>query len=139
LGSNEVLSRIAPEAAAAMRSAVIGRAAEQTRPRQMAGPVSPEILARYAGRYRIADRLEMAIEVQEGRIFAQILGPVGKPPRHEIYAESDTKFFWTTMAAQVDFFVDAEGKVSHGVWHQGGQLLAMSRVEEVPTEAAPVA
>ena len=139
LGTDNVLSRISPEAAANLRSAVIRRAAEQAQPRQLAAPVPHEILARYAGRYRILNRLEMAIEVQEGRIFAQIFGPGGKQSRLEIFPESDTKFFWTAMAAQVSFFVDTEGKVSHGVWHQGGHLLPLSHIEETPPQVVPAA
>jgi hypothetical protein len=81
----------------------------------------------------------MAVEVQEGRIFAQIFGPGGTKSRLEIFPESDTKFFWTAMAAQVSFFVDTEGKVSHGVWHQGGHLLPLSRIEETPPQVAPAA
>jgi hypothetical protein len=139
MGTDTVLSRISPEAAANLHSAVVQRAAEQAQPRQLAAPVPHEILARYAGRYRIVRGLEMVFEVQEGRIFAQIFRVVGKSPRLEIFPESETKFFWTAMAAQASFFLDAEGKVSHGVWHQGGHLLPLIRLAEPPAEAVSAA
>ena len=139
LGTEAVLSRISPEAGANLRSAVNRRAAEQAQPRQLAASVPHEILARYAGRYRIENGLEMIIEANEGRIFAQLVVPVGRPPRNEIFPESETKFFWTTMAAQVSFFADGEGKISYGVWHKGGHLLPMGRIGEAPTQAAPAA
>jgi len=139
LGTEAVLSRISPDEAAKLRSAVTQRAAEQAQPRQLAASVPHEILARYAGRYRIENGLEMIIEANEGRLFAQLVVPVGKPPRHEIFPESDTKFFWTAMAAQVSFFADTDGKISYGVWHRGGHLVPMGRMEQTPDEAAPAA
>lgn len=139
LGTETVLSRIAPEAAARLNSSVLQRAAEQARPRQVAAPVPPDILARYAGRYRVANRLEIAVDVQEGRIFAQLFTAGGRPGRMEIFPESDTKFFWTTMAAQVEFFVDAEGKISHAIWHREGQLMPLTRIGETLNQAAPAA
>jgi hypothetical protein len=138
MGNITALSRISAEAAASLKSAVVGRTAEQAQPRQLAA-VPPEILARYEGRYRIANSLEMAVDVKEGRIFAQVFGPAARPPRFEIFPESDTKFFWTAMPAQVSFFTNAEGKVAHGVWHQSGYLISMSRIEDDAAKVAPAA
>jgi hypothetical protein len=139
LGTEAVLSRISPEAAAGRRSIISLRAAEQAQPRQLAAPVPHEILAHYEGRYRIENGLEMIIEANDGRLFVQLVVPVGKPPRYEIFPESVTKFFWTAMAAQISFFADTEAKVSYGVWHQGGHLLPMGRIDEARREAAPAA
>lgn len=136
MGNITALSRVSAEAAANLKSVVVQRAAEQAQPRQLAAKVAPEILARYAGRYRIANGLEIAVDVKEGRIFAQVFGPAARPPRFEIFPESDSKFFWTAMPAQVSFFTDAEGKVTYGVWHQGGYLISMSPIED---DAAKVA
>ena len=86
LGLAATMSRISPEAAASLRSIVVQRAAEQAQPRQVADPVPPEILARYAGRYRIENGMEIAIEVKDGRIFTQIFfGPAGGSRRLEIF------------------------------------------------------
>ena len=140
LGLAATMSRISPEAAANLRSVVVQRAAEQAQPRQVADPVPPEILARYAGRYRIENGMEIAIEVKDGRIFTQIFfGPAGGSRRLEIFPESETKFFWTAMAAQVSFFADVEGKVPYGVWHQGGYLIPMSPVEDDAAKVSPAA
>ena len=43
------------------------------------------------------------------------------------------------MAAQVSFFVDAEGKVSHGIWHREGNLIPLSRLDDTTAEEAPAA
>ena len=55
--------------------------------------------------------------VEGGRLMTQITGQ----PKFELFAESETKFFLKVVEAQVEFFTDASGAVTHLMIHQGGQ------------------
>jgi hypothetical protein len=55
--------------------------------------------------------------VEGGRLMTQITGQ----PKFELFAESETRFFLKVIDAQVEFFVDPSGTVTHLVIHQGGR------------------
>ena len=46
------------------------------------------------------------------------------------FPESATKFFWTVMAAQIEFYPDHDQRVSHAVFHTAGRLVPMARVDD---------
>jgi hypothetical protein len=50
-----------------------------------------------------------------------------------IFAESETKFFLKAVEAQIEFFTDASGTVTHAVMYQNG------RERKVPRTSATVA
>jgi CubicO group peptidase (beta-lactamase class C family) len=78
--------------------------------------LSAQTLARYAGTYDMAGGAEVTMTVENGRLMTQITGQ----PKFELFAESDTRFFLKVVDAQVEFFADPAGKVTHLVIHQGG-------------------
>ena len=78
--------------------------------------VSSQVLAKYAGTYELAPGVEVTMTVEDGRLMTQITGQ----PKFELFAESETRFFLRVVEAQVDFFMDASGAVTHLVIHQGG-------------------
>ena len=77
--------------------------------------VAPEVLERYAGSYSLRPGLDMVMTVESGQLMAQ-LGPQPKVP---IFAESATSFFARVLDAQIEFRLDATGKVTGLVLHQG--------------------
>ena len=79
--------------------------------------VSPEVLAKYAGTYELAPGVTVAMTVEDGKLMTQITGQ----PKFELFAESERKFFLKVIDAQVEFFTDAAGAVTHLVIHQGGR------------------
>jgi hypothetical protein len=42
-------------------------------------------------------------------------------PKLELFASSETRFFLKVVDAQVEFYSDASGRVTHIVIHQGGR------------------
>ena len=42
-------------------------------------------------------------------------------PKFPLFAESETKFYLKVVEAQVEFFRDQKGRVTHLVLHQGGR------------------
>jgi CubicO group peptidase (beta-lactamase class C family) len=79
--------------------------------------VSPQLLARYAGTYDLGPGADVTMTVEGGRLMTQITGQ----PKFELFAESETRFFLKVIDAQVEFFVDPSGTVTHLVIHQGGR------------------
>lgn len=117
------MTRLSPDEAHKTSAATAARLAEQLRPRQ-AIAIDPSLLPRYAGRYRIGENRDVVVSAEQGQIFAQITGQ----DRYEIFAESSSKFFWTFTAAQISFFTDPAGKVSHAVLHQMGRQIPLARL-----------
>lgn len=116
-GSNVpvVLTRRAPGAAAPYPPA--------HPPAQAAKPpvvdVDAAVLSTYAGAYRFAPGLEMAVTVEDGRLFAQITNQ-GKI---QIFASSPTDFFWKQVDAQVSFAAPIDGHSPYVVLHQGATYM----------------
>jgi CubicO group peptidase (beta-lactamase class C family) len=79
--------------------------------------VKPEILAEYAGTYALFGDFKLTVTVEDGRLMVQATGQEKLP----VFAESETKFFYKVVDAQLTFERDADGKVKRVVLHQGGR------------------
>ena len=80
--------------------------------------VEPAVLARYAGRYRLAPDFVITITARGTRgIDLQATGQ----PRNRLYASSPTEFFLAGVAASVAFETDSTGTVTALVLHQNGR------------------
>jgi hypothetical protein len=77
--------------------------------------VSPKILERYVGSYAFRPGVDMVVTLEGDQLVTQ-LGPQPKLP---LFAESDTSFFAKVVDAQIEFKVDAAGKATGLVLHQG--------------------
>lgn len=78
--------------------------------------VPSRILADYVGVYRLDPHFTMTLSLQGGRLFAT---PTGQR-RTELFAESETRFFFRDVDAQVVFHRDDRGQVSGFVYTQDG-------------------
>ena len=83
----------------------------------------PQVLERYAGSYALRPGLDMVVTVEDGRLMTQ-LGPQPKVP---IFPESATSFFAKVVDAQIEFRMDAAGKVTALVLRQGPANLEAPR------------
>jgi len=83
----------------------------------------PQVLERYAGSYVFRPGLDMVVTVEDGRLMTQ-LGPQPKVP---IFPESATSFFARVVNAQIEFKLDAAGKVTALVLRQGPASLEAPR------------
>jgi CubicO group peptidase (beta-lactamase class C family) len=86
-------------------------------------------LSKYVGTYDLAPGVHMMIRLAGDRLTTQLSGQQQFP----IFAESETKFFLKAVEAQVEFFTDASGAVTHAVMYQNG------RERKVPRTSATVA
>jgi len=85
--------------------------------------VGEDILETYVGEYEFAPGVALVVTLEDGDLFAQVAGQVRAP----IFAESETKFFYRGVDAQVTFTKDASGAVTGLILHQDG----------VPDQPAP--
>jgi CubicO group peptidase (beta-lactamase class C family) len=78
------------------------------------------------GRYDYGGGQAILTVTREGdRLFAQLTGQ----PKFEIFAKSETEFFWKVVNAQVTFVKDKDGKVTKATHRQGGKSFDAPRIE----------
>ena len=92
-------------------------------PRKVA-VVDPMIYDLYAGDYELAPDFIITILRRGDKLISQATGQ----PEIELFPESETRFFLKVVDAQVDFVIDAAGRVTGLVLHQGGQDLPAKKL-----------
>jgi hypothetical protein len=79
--------------------------------------VPSTVLSQYAGTYELQPGFDIVVTVDGSQLMAQATGQGNLP----LYAESLTKFFYKIVDAQIEFFKDDKGSISHIVLYQGGR------------------
>lgn len=87
--------------------------------------VSEAILKRYTGTYELTPFFKITVTTEDGSLYAQATGQ-GK---FEIYPESETKFFYKVVDAQIEFKKDSKGKVEKLILYQNGAEQPAKKVE----------
>jgi uncharacterized protein DUF3471 len=77
--------------------------------------VAQDILNTYIGKYSLTPSVIIEISVDGGNIFSQLTGQ----PKIRIYPESESKYFYKVVAAQITFVKDS-GAVTKLILHQNG-------------------
>jgi CubicO group peptidase (beta-lactamase class C family) len=117
-------NQIAAKLATVAHGGVVQTTSER---KEMTLPVAT--LTRYVGSYELGPGANMMIRLDGERLTTQLTGQQQFP----IFAESETKFFLKVVDAQVEFFTDASGAVTHAVMYQNG------RERKVPRTSGTVA
>jgi CubicO group peptidase (beta-lactamase class C family) len=79
--------------------------------------VSPAVLGAYVGTYQLTPDFAIVVTLEGGQLMEQATGQ----PKFPLFAESETKFFLKVVDAEVEFFKNEKGEVTHLILHQGGQ------------------
>ncbi len=79
--------------------------------------VPPAILAKYVGVYELLPGFDLVMTLEDGKLMTQATGQ----PKFQLFAESETKFFLKVVDAEIEFFKNKKGEVTHLVLHQGGR------------------
>ena len=95
--------------------------------------VPAEVLARYVGRYGAAGQFEVAITLDDGRLFGALSGR----PRHELFADSPTFFFATDVDAQAEFEHGSDGRATGVRLTINGQVMEAPRIPSAEAAASP--
>jgi CubicO group peptidase (beta-lactamase class C family) len=81
-----------------------------------AAKVAGAALEDFVGFYELQPEIIIHITREGDQPFAQLTGQ----PKFPVFAESDSKFFFKVVDAQISFVRGADGKVDHLVLHQNG-------------------
>ncbi|MCY3932845.1 MAG: serine hydrolase [Acidobacteria bacterium] len=88
--------------------------------------VDPAIYAEYVGRYQLADSVVFTVARRGDRLFVQLTGQ----PSFEVFPESETKYFYRVVDAQITFGRGDDGTVDHLVLHQNDMDQRADRLTE---------
>jgi D-alanyl-D-alanine carboxypeptidase len=86
--------------------------------------VDPKVLDQLAGRYALTPAFIITVTHEGNELFAQATGQ----PKLQIFAKSDSEWFYKAVDAQITFERDATGKVTRLVLHQNGQNIPGERM-----------
>jgi hypothetical protein len=78
--------------------------------------LDPSILARYVGTYELNPAFSITFSLEGDQLMTQATNQ----PKFPVFPESETKFFLKVVDAEVEFFTDDKGQVTHMVLHQNG-------------------
>lgn len=82
--------------------------------------VDPKTFDAYLGEYQLDAETTLTISREGDKLILTARGEM----RAELFAESETKFFIEAIDAQISFVKDQQGKVTHLIFHQGGEVEA---------------
>lgn len=86
--------------------------------------VDPAVLATYAGRYEISPTFILTVRPDGGRLYIQATAQA----EFEVYAESETEFFYRVVNAQVSFERPEGGVAPSLTLHQNGKHMPGKRL-----------
>jgi hypothetical protein len=87
--------------------------------------VDPQLLDRYAGRYRFPSSQMASVTRKGSHLLLQGEGEV----KIAFYPESSREFFARIMDAQITFETDAQGNVTGLLFHRSGAVQQVRRTE----------
>jgi 3-oxoadipate enol-lactonase len=93
------------------------------RQRRVAVDVPVDVLQSYVGNYTLRDR-GLTVTLDNGHLIAQAPGQANA----QLFAESQTKFFFRVSDVEVEFTKDPTGKVTRAVIYQDGEVIKAARM-----------
>jgi hypothetical protein len=86
--------------------------------------VEDKILDTYVGKYQVRPSFVISITKEGGRLYAQATNQ----PRHELYAESERKFFMKTADDRISFVKNEQDSSNKLILFQNGQEIHGKRI-----------
>ncbi len=86
--------------------------------------IDPARLTAYAGRYALTPQFVLTVTPKEGRLMVQASGQ----DEFEVFPESDTRFFYRIVDAQLTFESTPDGPAAALVLHQNGRDQRATRI-----------
>ncbi|MFC1490681.1 DUF3471 domain-containing protein [Candidatus Latescibacterota bacterium] len=108
-----------------MCSIIPAHAQENNESRKIA-EIDPQTYDVFLGQYQLAPEFIVTITKENNQLFAQATGQ----SKNEIFPESDTKFFYKVVNAQITFKKDENGKVTELTLHQNGRDLPAKKISD---------
>jgi bla regulator protein BlaR1 len=83
------------------------------------------VLDHYTGDYQLAPTAVLTVTREGTQLFAQLTGQ----PKVEIFAQSETEFFYKVVKARISFESDSQGRTTGLVLHQNGRNMNAQRID----------
>jgi serine-type D-Ala-D-Ala carboxypeptidase/endopeptidase len=80
-------------------------------------PIDPGKLSAYAGRYPLTSKFVLTVIPKDGHLMVQATGQAA----YEVFPESNTRFFYRMVNAQITFELARDGAASALTLHQNGR------------------
>jgi hypothetical protein len=116
-------------ASPAPTDAIKQRLAEQKAPWHEV-QIDPAILDNYVGYYQLGGYMVFSVALQGDHLFVQLTGQ----DTAQVYPESTQKFFYKTVAAQISFVTDPQGRASGLILHQNGLEQSAPRIDQAEVQ-----
>jgi protein-L-isoaspartate(D-aspartate) O-methyltransferase len=88
-------------------------------------PIDPKVLDRYVGQYEVAPNVFLIVNRRGDELFVHAAGR----PEVRVYPESERKFFYKVVDAQITFVTDGSGRATGLLFQQGGRDVAGKLVQ----------
>ena len=95
--------------------------------------VDADVLKKYAGTYLLAPLFWITVTVEDGRLMAQATGQ----EKFQLFAESETKFFYKVVDAQITLVENDDGEIGKLILHQNGKDLPGVKLPALGTSTSP--
>ena len=99
-----------------MTRIALGREVKPPKPRKTI-EVDPALLKSYTGNYAITPEFGLRVTVEKGRLMVQATGQDKFP----VFPESNVRFFYKVVDAEITFVPNEEGQVNKLILHQDGR------------------
>ncbi|BBM81970.1 serine hydrolase [Candidatus Uabimicrobium amorphum] len=86
--------------------------------------VDPKIFSSYLGTYKLG-----MLKIQISQNNDKLMVKIADQPAYRIYPETETKFFWKIVNAQLEFVKNKEGNVNKIILHQFGRQMPAVRIK----------
>ncbi len=87
--------------------------------------LTADVLDRYVGKYRYSIFATLTVRRQGTQLFAKMT----LQPEFELVAKAENKFYWRFVPAEIEFQLEADGKVSQAIHRQGGAEMTVNKIE----------
>lgn len=87
--------------------------------------LQPEVLQRYTGNFLVNNEMKVTLKLENNKLM---IAPEGQPFA-QLYAETETLFFFKIMDAKIEFITSAGGAYKSFLFKQGGMVMEGKRVE----------
>jgi CubicO group peptidase (beta-lactamase class C family) len=93
--------------------------------RQIEITLDPALLTNYEGEYQLAPTFSITVTRNEDKLYARATGQGSA----QLYPESELKFFYKIVDAQIEFVKGVDGKIEQLILYQGGQVIPGKKIK----------
>lgn len=87
--------------------------------------VTEDLLKKYEGEYQLQPNFVLYVRPEGNKLFVRATGQ----PEFEVYPESETKFYYKVVEAELEFKTDDDGNVNELILYQNGAVMPANKIK----------